>query len=84
MLRNNPENAIDSHTGTPGIKYFIHIFGSVATLLFIEMMLEVENTAERLKAISQIIVECLGKTFRVVSGLHFSLPDLLMCRVCRL
>jgi hypothetical protein len=76
MFRNSPETMIKGRIASQGhIEYFFRSFGAV-TILFIEMKLVVDNDAERLKAIAQVIAGCDGElhlTIQLTSS-DFGLP----------
>ena len=76
IFRNSPETMIKGRIASQGhIEYFFRSFGAV-TILFIEMKLVVDNDAERLKAIAQVIAECDGElhlTIQLTSS-DFGLP----------
>jgi hypothetical protein len=60
-LRNTPEAINDDRIGNRGyIKHSFKAFGAIA-ILCIEMMPRVGNGEERLSAIAQMILECVGR-----------------------
>ena len=65
-LESNQDTLINGVVSFRGQKYTIHVFGTVATVLFIEVLLRISRGPDKRRSIIQCTCTCIYMCSRVV------------------